>query len=265
MPTAPRRAVLAAMSAAAIAGALARHGAAARAATPEGPDAGAIYQTPQTGRPVVLELFTSQGCSSCPPADALLSELAATRADILPLGFHITYWDGMGWRDPFSLAAATERQRAYARLLGSTSIYTPQLIVDGRADVVGSDRQGVLAAITAAAEDARVTAPLRVTLAADAITVDIGAGQAPDGGAAEVLLVGYDPGHRTRVARGENGGRDLVESNVVRALIRLGGWTGAAARYRVAPPPGARIAVIVQGPDGRILGAMPDAAAAARG
>src|SRR5205823_7945904 len=89
-------------------------------------------------RPTVVELFTSQGCSSCPPADALLSELAR-RGDVIALGFHIAYWDSLGWKDPFSTPQSTERQRAYARLFGGP-IYTPQLVVDGTREMVGSRR-----------------------------------------------------------------------------------------------------------------------------
>ena len=99
-------------------------------------------------RPVVVELFTSQGCSSCPPADAYLTELA-TRADVLPLAFHVTYWNSLGWRDPFSSEAATERQAAYAGHLGGGS-YTPEIVVDGRHGMVGSDRGDVSSAIAVA-------------------------------------------------------------------------------------------------------------------
>ncbi|MBN8899533.1 MAG: DUF1223 domain-containing protein, partial [Rhodospirillales bacterium] len=90
-------------------------------------------------RPVVVELFTSQGCSSCPPADAKVADLARTRPDLLPLTFHVTYWNGLGWRDPFSLDAATERQRHYVALGVSPNVYTPALVVDGTLDVVGSN------------------------------------------------------------------------------------------------------------------------------
>src|SRR5216684_3342255 len=100
-------------------------------------------------RPVVVELFTSQGCSSCPPADALLGELAK-RPGIIALGFHITYWDGAQWRDPFSRRESTERQIAYDRRLTGGQVYTPQMVIEGTEDVVGSDRRAVLAALDSA-------------------------------------------------------------------------------------------------------------------
>src|SRR6202040_1782882 len=96
-------------------------------------------------RPTVVELFTSQGCSSCPPADALLGELAR-RGDVIALGFHISYWDSLGWQDPFSRPQSTERQKAYVRLLGGQT-YTPQLVVDGTSEMVGSHREEVIAAL----------------------------------------------------------------------------------------------------------------------
>src|SRR5437868_14761375 len=112
----------------------------------------------ETTRPIVVELFTSQGCSSCPPADALLGELAR-RDDVLPLAFHVDYWDRLGWKDPFSSAAATARQRTYARQLDAANVYTPQMVVDGRIDVVGSYRDQVLRAIDRARQDA-ATVPI---------------------------------------------------------------------------------------------------------
>src|SRR5216684_6783440 len=103
------------------------------AATPAGADP----------RPVVVELFTSQGCSSCPPADALLGELAK-KGEVVALGFHISYWDSLGWKDPLSSPSSTERQKAYARRLGDGRVYTPQMVVDGTSQMVGSDREAVL-------------------------------------------------------------------------------------------------------------------------
>src|SRR5260221_3177098 len=97
-------------------------------------------------RPVVVELFTSQGCSSCPPADALLGELTR-HADVLPLAFHVDYWNRLGWKDPYSSAESTARQRTHSRQLGLRTTYTPQMVVDGGIDVVGSERADVLKAI----------------------------------------------------------------------------------------------------------------------
>lgn len=201
-------------------------------------------------RPVVVELFTSQGCSSCPPADALVAELARTRADLLPLTFHVTYWNNLGWQDPFSFQGATDRQRRYVAQSISPEVYTPALIVDGRLDAVGSDPAAVASALRRAADPA-VEAPLSITRSAAGLVVSLGAGH----GHGTVLLVGYDRQHETRVARGENGGRTLTEANIVRSLQAVGSWDGSAARLAVPPPAGEAAAVLVQGDDGRILGA----------
>ena len=114
-------------------------------------------------RPVVVELFTSQGCSSCPPANVYLNELSKQRTDVLALAFHVTYWDYLGWKDPFSLQTATDRQARYGQRFGDGS-YTPEIVVDGETGLVGSHREGVEAAIAkarargAAAADVRVAA-----------------------------------------------------------------------------------------------------------
>src|SRR6266481_1487491 len=105
-------------------------------------------------RPVVVELFTSQGCSSCPPANAYLNEMVRERQDVLPLAFHVTYWDRLGWKDPFSLAAATERQARYGHRFGDGS-YTPEIVVDGATSHVGSHRHDVGSAIDQAKRDSR--------------------------------------------------------------------------------------------------------------
>ena len=202
-------------------------------------------------RPVVLELFTSQGCSSCPPAEALLGEYAG-RTDLLPLGFHVTYWDDLDWKDTFSFEGATERQAVYAKRLGDGN-FTPQVVVDGRRSVVGSRRSEVAAAISQAREQARSAPETDVALTRQGgqVSVRVGAGQ----GSARVLLVGFDPAHRTAVARGENGGRTIAQANVVRSLRDLGTWAGQPLQLSVAPPTGESLAVILQASDGRILGA----------
>ena len=198
--------------------------------------------------PVVVELFTSQGCSSCPPADAFLTDLAHRRADVLALAFHVTYWDYLGWKDPYSLAAATVRQRAYARTLGDDGVYTPQMVVDGAVGFVGSSRSRGLDAIAHAAPK-----PVSVRLVRDGVDllVKLGAGT----GQARVLLVGFDPTHETEVGRGENSGATLVETNIVRSLTPIGTWTGAAVDVRQALPDGQDFAVLLQAADGRIIGA----------
>ena len=197
---------------------------------------------------VVVELFTSQGCSSCPPADALLSELTR-RPDILPLAFHVTYWNSLGWRDPFSLEAATARQRAYQRQLATDTIYTPQMIVDGRIDVVGSDRAAVAEAINRALAQTTQPVPLSLTRTAQGLHAQLGAGA----GEAAVLLIGFDSRHRTAIPRGENAGRQLAESNVVRSIETLAAWTGQPLAITRGLPDGERTAVILQAFDGHVL------------
>jgi hypothetical protein len=204
-------------------------------------------------RPVVVELFTSQGCSSCPPADALLGELAR-RDDVLALAFHVDYWDRLGWKDPYASAEATRRQKAYARLLDSATVYTPQMVVDGRTDVVGSYRGEVLQAIAAARAGAAAV-PVELAAQADGLHVRVGDGAAR---AATLWLVGFDRHHETRVGAGENGGRTLAEWNVVRGFETLGDWRGAATEATVPAARLAgyeRVAVVLQATDGAILGA----------
>ena len=202
-------------------------------------------------RPVVVELFTSQGCSSCPPADAIVAQLARSRTDLLTLTFHVTYWDSLGWKDPFSLPAATERQQRYVALSVSPEVYTPAMVVDGRRDVIGSDPGAVAAALTQAGRDAQATAPVEVMRGGAGLTILVGAGA----GQGSVLLVGFDRQHQTRIGRGENGGRTLSEANVVRSARVVGGWTGQALQLQAPLPAGEAFAVLVQAEDGRILGA----------
>ena len=147
-----------------------------------------------TERPTVVELFTSEGCSSCPPADALLAELAK-RPDVLALSFHVDYWDRLGWKDPFSSRAATDRQSRYAKLLKLATVYTPQIVVDGRWEAVGSDRTDVERALELARRD---PSEVPVTLALDHGQAQIALGPGA-GVAASVLLIGFDRRHVTAV------------------------------------------------------------------
>jgi hypothetical protein len=202
-------------------------------------------------RPLVVELFTSQGCSSCPPAEAFLSELGQGRPDLLPLALHVTYWDNGSWRDPFSLAAATERQRSYARRLGRGTVYTPQMVIEGGVDVVGGDRGAAARVLESMAERAVTAAPMRLTRRGIDLALDIGAGE----GSGTVWLIGFDHAHRTSVRGGENAGHSLDETNVVRELAPLGAWGGKALALHHPAPAGEDFAALLQADDGRIIGA----------
>ena len=201
-------------------------------------------------RPVVVELFTSEGCSSCPPADRFLAELVRERRDVLALAFHVTYWNSLGWHDPYSLASATARQNDYASSFGSASVFTPQMVVDGAHSVVGSDKSDALAAIAAARTR---QSGIEVTLkpGGGQLHIGVGAGR----GAGRVLLVGFDHEHSTAVGRGENSGRTLVEANIVRSIATVGSWTGASLEVNAPTPAGETAAVLLQAPDGKIIGA----------
>jgi hypothetical protein len=208
---------------------------------------GIVSAARAAAKPVVLELFTSQSCSSCPPADALLGQLTL-RSDVIALAWHVDYWDHLGWRDKFSSRTATARQQAYARQLGG-GVFTPALVVNGATVVVGSERAAVDAAIAAAA-----TLPVAVTLhrSEDTIAVDIGAASGP----VRVQRIVYDPEHATDVSAGENDGTRLREYRIVREVETLADWDGTARRLAAKPPgPAQGLAIIVQSADLRILGA----------
>ena len=205
------------------------------------------------GRPAVVELYTSQGCSSCPPADALLGELAR-RDDVLALAFHVDYWDELGWRDRFELPVAVQRQRQYARQLGSASVYTPQMVVEGTADLVGGDARGVARLLAAP----RASVPVQISVHDGELRVSVGAAAGMP--AAEVTLLSYLPQAQTAIGRGENAGRALREYNIVRSCATLGRWHGALAEWRVRladfPADARAVAVLVQQPGpGAIIGA----------
>ena len=201
-------------------------------------------------RTVVVELFTSQGCSSCPPAEQVLLELDERQTDVLALGFHVDYWDRLGWKDPYSSRSATERQQGYQRLIGSEQIYTPQMVVDGRADVLGSDRDAVTSQLRRARAASRTPVPISLSRAGETVEVRVGAGN----GRGRALLIGYDPRRETPVRRGENAGRTIMQANVVRSLTPLGDWTGHEVALKAATPLGERLAVLLQAPNGEILG-----------
>ncbi|MBB2926084.1 DUF1223 domain-containing protein [Paraburkholderia silvatlantica] len=203
-----------------------------------------------SARPVVVELFTSEGCSSCPPADAYLSELSRERREVLPLAFHVTYWDSLGWRDPYSLEAATQRQAEYSARFGE-SAYTPEMVIDGQKGLVGSNRRAAEAAIALARKADEAGVEVSGVRHGGTLSVMVGRGS----GHGRVLLVGYDNAHVTEVGRGENTGRTLRESNIVRSIQAVGEWTGAPLKLDSTPPAGEQAAILIQSTDGAIIGA----------
>jgi hypothetical protein len=204
-------------------------------------------------RPLVIELFTSEGCSSCPPAEAAVSALAA-HPDVLALAYHVDYWDSLGWRDPFSRPDSTRRQEQYAGALQRGTIGTPQMIVDGRQVLTGpSEIRGL-----PLHEAGPAAVPVRLALEDGALGVHLDAKSGAERG--DVTLIPY-LGHAVTVVRaGENAGRTLVESHVVLGQRSLGAWRGHSFDQRVAlaeiPAAATHVAVLVQqaGP-GAILGA----------
>jgi hypothetical protein len=185
------------------------------------------------GGPVVIELFTSQGCSSCPPAEQLLAKLASTGSigdrQLAPLAFHVDYWNDLGWADPYSLPAWTARQHQYSRTLGDDRVYTPELVVGGAAGVVGSNQVAVMAAIQRAARPALL--PATATWARDVVTITT---TAPAG--AEVWVAVWEDGAPNKVARGENSGETMRGDRVVRRLERVAlAGTQASATIKLDP------------------------------
>ena len=178
-------------------------------------------------RPVVLELFTSQGCSSCPPADAFLVELAE-REGIIALALHVDIWDYLGWQDSFARSAFTKRQHAYAAAFGERMIFTPQMIVDGRAHFVGSNRAEIEAAIAEARER---PFPVTVTIEAGADGLSVHVGEAPGTPPATVSYVIHAAPQEVSITSGENGGATHLYANPVTKWLRLGGWTGEAMTW----------------------------------
>ncbi len=202
--------------------------------------------------PVLVELYQSEGCSSCPPAEAYLNGIAG-RANVIPLAFEVTYWDYLGWKDKFASPAYTQRQRDFAARSADHEVATPQFWINGQKSVTGANPRAVEAAIAGV----RVTAPIPA-VGANGVTIAKGAAPARP---ADVWLVRYDP--RTievPIKAGENGGRTLPHKNLVRELTRLGSWSGAAAHFGYAPATGGlRSAVFLQdGRGGAVLSAGSD-------
>ncbi len=178
---------------------------------------------------VTVELFTSQGCSSCPPAERLLAELA-DRPEVVALSYHVQYWDHIGWTDPFGDPRCQERQERYRDWLKTRFLYTPQMVIGGRFDVVGSRRQEVAQRIMEADRLPRLD--LVIEEAAGGATLRLPQGKAGPEGAA-LLAVRYLNGATTRVRRGENAGRTLTERNIVRDIKKLTLWQGESQHVRL--------------------------------
>ena len=210
----------------------------------------AAAQAPQQAPGLtVVELFQSQGCSSCPPAIANVNAIAG-KPDVLALIFAVDYWDSLGWKDTFAKHVYTQRQQAYAHGLHNTDVATPQVVVNGRRDLVGGDARELAAAIA-------TTPKPRVPVTLSAASVSVGDGLAPIA-PADVWLVRYDP--RTinvAIKAGENNGKTLAHRDVVKDMVRIGHWNGKAASYVIPAggDPALKTAILVQPPGGPIVAA----------
>lgn len=181
-------------------------------------------------RPVVVELFTSQGCSSCPPAEAYLQDLAK-RDDILALEFHVDYWDYIGWKDRFAKRAFTNRQQGYVYSLKGRYKYTPQMVVDGVSHAVGSNRRAIEREIERRRSAMQDGPRIAVRKSDGNIYARIGGAETD--GMYDIVFVTFDKDHKTEVKRGENRGRTLVNARVVREYEMLGSWNGAPVDLKI--------------------------------
>ncbi|HEY4212324.1 MAG TPA: DUF1223 domain-containing protein [Steroidobacteraceae bacterium] len=215
---------------------------------------GALISVAAASRPIVVELFTSEGCSSCPPAEQLIESLAK-RPDVLPLAFHVDYWNSLGWIDRFSLQEATQRQEATARTLGLTTVGTPQFIIEGRTSTWGASLNALQKVLRPPSDDIPVTA------AKDGQSLLIHVERAPTQASFDVYVVGYLGKAVSHIASGENAGRTLTEVNIVRYIRRIGRSTDAASQWALPlddlPKDADHVAILLQHPrDGVIVGAF---------
>jgi hypothetical protein len=222
----------------------------------------------QAQRAVLVELFTSEGCSSCPPADALLKQVNGTRTSggelIVGISEHVTYWNSLGWQDPFSSSLYTERQNAYSERFHLDGVYTPQMVINGAEQIVGSDRAGLARAVKSE-EGQPAQMALRIlsmSLAHNTLTVNFSSsGELPAHGA-DLIAVLTDDSDRSNVLRGENSGRDLVHVAVARSFTRIGKVQAPGEKTVQIPipvsiqsAPGHHLILFAQAPDnGRVLG-----------
>lgn len=205
--------------------------------------------------PVVVELFTSQGCSSCPPADAIFAEISK-RDDIVALALHVDYWDYIGWKDQFADPEHTVRQRGYSRAAGKRSIYTPQMIIGGKDHIIGNKPMR-LAELIEAHRAAPVLANVALERDGNRIIIRVTAKNRIPNGGAVVQIATFTPHESVNIRRGENAGRTLNYYNIVRDFAEVGRWAGRGTyRATVRVPESASVAVLVQQRNhGPILGA----------
>jgi hypothetical protein len=207
-------------------------------------------------RPVIVELFTSQGCSSCPPADALLESLKA-KPGIIPLSYHVDYWDYLGWRDTLGSAEFSQRQYDYAKSRGDMDVYTPQTIINGANHYVGSQKGKVMGAIDTS--HAAEWVELSMSDTKREITIDIPQGQAA--GEATLWVMAVMKSATVEIKKGENAGSSITYGNVVRKMTPAGMWKGQAdhivlPKASVVPAPCTRwVALLQKGSVGPIIGA----------
>ena len=202
----------------------------------------ALLTANATAAPVVVELFTSEGCSSCPPADVLLGELAR-KPGVIALAYHVDYWDELGWKDRFSIPEAAQRQRGYAKRLARSGPFTPQMVISGDTSLVGSNR----AAVTAGIAEDRDTLRVELSKAENQLHIQFReAWREP----MDVYLVSYINQATSKIQRGENTGRTLTHFSVVRSFKTLGPWNGKVQRMTVPlaglPRDADAVAVILQ-------------------
>ncbi|WP_210496514.1 DUF1223 domain-containing protein [Microvirga antarctica] len=182
----------------------------------------------------VVELFTSQGCSSCPPADAVLADLAR-QPDIIALSFSVDYWDYLGWKDTLAHAAFTARQKAYAQSRSDRQVYTPQMIVNGTKPCIGSDRARVEASIKATSTGGGpLPVDMEISEANGTLTISVKDTPQTITRVAELWVLPVSRSQTVQIGRGENRGRTVSYANVVRGMTRVGEWRGGASRYQVS-------------------------------
>lgn len=202
----------------------------------------------------VVEMFTSQGCSSCPPADRVLTAMSGSK-DLITLTFPVDYWDYIGWKDTFAQHAFTLRQKAYAEARHDDNVYTPQAVIDGVGQTIGSNAGEVQSYLAAdKGQGGALCVPTALTHHDDGLVVTLGAPTCTAPGTADVWLLRLRNTATVKIGRGENAGRSLTYSNIVLNMRQIGHWSGSAQTLKVAAPGGDYVVLVQQG-HGAVLGA----------